>query len=156
MTREELENKMAVLLGGRAAEHLVFGHLSTGAADDLAKATDIARNMVLRYGMDEKLGHVALETTRPALLELPGAFPPAREYSEVTAHDIDCAVHDIVQRAFERAAQLLTERRERLEQGARLLLQKETLGAGELEAFQEHRAQDHEMAVAARSEGGSS
>ena len=138
MTREELENKMAVLLGGRAAEHLVFGHLSTGAADDLAKATDIARSMVMRYGMDEKLGHVALESSRPAFLELPGAFPPAREYSEETAHEIDCAVRDIVQSAFDRAMQLLTEQRERLEQGARLLLQKETLGAVELEAFQEH------------------
>ena len=61
MTREELENKMAVLLGGRAAEQLVFGHLSTGAADDLAKVTDIARGMVTRYGMSEKLGHVAYE-----------------------------------------------------------------------------------------------
>ena len=61
MTREELDNKMAVLLGGRAAEWVVFKHLSTGAADDLAKATDIARAMVTRYGMSEELGHVALE-----------------------------------------------------------------------------------------------
>jgi len=61
MTKEELENKMAVLLGGRAAEWIVFGHLSTGAADDLAKVTDIARAMVTRYGMSEKLGNVALE-----------------------------------------------------------------------------------------------
>ena len=148
MTREELENKMAVLLGGRAAEQLVFGHLSTGAADDLAKVTDIARSMVMRYGMDEKLGHVALETTRPAFLELSGAFPPAREYSEATAHEIDCAVRAIVQAAFDRALQLLTERRERLEQGARLLLQKETLGAAELEAFRTGRAQDKSMAAA--------
>src|SRR5687767_15825812 len=61
MTKEELENKMAVLLGGRAAEEVVFGHLSTGAADDLVKVTDIARSMVMRYGMSEKLGNVALD-----------------------------------------------------------------------------------------------
>ena len=61
MTREELENKMAVLLGGRAAEHVVFGALSTGAADDLAKVTDIARSMVMRYGMEEKLGNLSYE-----------------------------------------------------------------------------------------------
>ncbi|ALP54851.1 cell division protein FtsH [Candidatus Tenderia electrophaga] len=136
MTREELENKMAVLLGGRAAEHVVFGHLSTGAADDLAKATDIARGMVMRYGMDEKLGHVSLESSRPAFLEVPGVFPHAREYSEETARDIDCAVHDIVQSAFDRAVRLLTQQRERLEQGARLLLQKETLGEQDLKTLQ--------------------
>ena len=61
MTRAELENKMTVLLGGRAAEHIVFQHLSTGAADDLQKVTDIARSMIMRYGMDPTLGHVAYE-----------------------------------------------------------------------------------------------
>ncbi|MBY3075624.1 ATP-dependent zinc metalloprotease FtsH, partial [Rhizobium laguerreae] len=68
MTREELENKMAVLLGGRAAEWIVFGHLSTGAADDLVKVADIARAIVTRYGMTDKLGHVALEKDRRSLL----------------------------------------------------------------------------------------
>ncbi|HAO75283.1 MAG TPA: cell division protein FtsH, partial [Pseudomonas sp.] len=68
MTREELENKMAVLLGGRAAEWLVFAHLSTGAADDLAKVTDIARAMVTRYGMSTRLGHLALEREPNAFL----------------------------------------------------------------------------------------
>ena len=66
MTEEELENRMAVLLGGRAAEYIFFHHLSTGAADDLVKATDTARSMVLRYGMDKELGHVAYERERPA------------------------------------------------------------------------------------------
>ena len=68
MTREELESKMAVLLGGRAAEWIIYGHLSTGAADDLAKVTDIARAMVTRYGMTDKLGHVALEKDRRSFL----------------------------------------------------------------------------------------
>ena len=74
MTRIELENKMAVLLGGRAAEKLVFGHLSTGAADDLAKATDIARGMIMRYGMGEKLGNAVYETESSPFLGQPGAL----------------------------------------------------------------------------------
>jgi cell division protease FtsH len=73
MSREELEGKMAVLLGGRAAEEVIYGHLSTGAADDLAKVTDIARSMVMRYGMDEKLGNLSFEDERPLFLPVPGA-----------------------------------------------------------------------------------
>src|SRR4030067_73493 len=76
MTRAELENKMIVLLGGRAAESVVFGHLSTGAADDLAKVTDIARSMVMRYGMAEKLGAVSYESERSACL---GGADPQRQ-----------------------------------------------------------------------------
>lgn len=135
MTREELENKMTVLLGGRAAEHLVFGHLSTGAADDLAKATDIARNMVLRYGMDEKLGHVTLETTQPAFLQGYGTASQVRDYSEETAREVDSSVHDLVQHAFNHAVELLTLHRKLLEEGAGTLLQKETLGETELKAL---------------------
>jgi cell division protease FtsH len=127
MTREELENKMAVLLGGRAAEHIVFRHLSTGAADDLAKVTDIARSMVMRYGMDDKLGHITYEAERPAFLQIPGAPPPSRTYSEETSRDIDHAVRAIVNAAFDKAQAALAERRETLERGARLLLEKETL-----------------------------
>src|SRR4051812_43315381 len=118
MTREELENKMAVLLGGRASEHIVFSHLSTGASDDLAKVTDIARNMVMRYGMDEKLGHVAYESERPAFLGDPGAaMMPARErrYSDVTARVIDEEVLKLVETAFERTVGLLRARRSILE-----------------------------------------
>jgi cell division protease FtsH len=135
MTREELENKMAVLLGGRGAEHIVFSHLSTGAADDLAKVTDIARNMVMRYGMDEKLGHVAYESERSPLLGEPAAamMPPReRRYSDATARVIDEEVLKIVQTAFDRTVALLRARARTLERGAQLLLQKETLGAADL------------------------
>ena len=135
MTREELENKMAVLLGGRAAEHIVFRHLSTGAADDLAKVTDIARSMVMRYGMDEKLGHITYEAERPAFLQVPGAPPPSRTYSEETSRDIDHAVRDIVNRAFDKAQAVLTEGRETLERGARQLLERETLVEEDLNAL---------------------
>ncbi|MGA8006690.1 MAG: ATP-dependent zinc metalloprotease FtsH, partial [Burkholderiales bacterium] len=130
MTREELENKMTVLLGGRAAETVVFGHLSTGAADDLAKVTGIARSMALRYGMVEKLGYVSFDDERPNLLGVPVA--QQREYSEDTAREIDIAVRDIVHSAFDRAVALLTRERDTLERGAKMLLEKETLAEPEL------------------------
>jgi cell division protease FtsH len=130
MTREELENKMAVLLGGRAAEKVVFDHLSTGAADDLAKVTGIARSMALRFGMVEKLGNVSFEEDRPNLLGIPMA--PQREYSEDTAREIDVAVRDFVDAAFDRAVAILTRERDTLERGAKLLLEKETLVEVEL------------------------
>ncbi len=135
MTREELENKMAVLLGGRASERLIFDHLSTGAADDLARATDIARSMVTRYGMEEKLGHVTYDTEprtfldvqqRPTMLE--------RQYSEDTAREIDCAVREILDAAYAKALGILTRRRADLEKGAAALLEKETLTEDELTA----------------------
>ncbi|CUA98993.1 membrane protease FtsH catalytic subunit [Thiomonas bhubaneswarensis] len=131
MTREELENKMAVLMGGRAAEHLIYGHWSTGAADDLAKVTDIARSMVTRYGMVEKLGGVSLEETPQSVLGTP-ALPPQHEYSEQTAREIDCAVRDLVNVAFNRATDILQQKRAVLDEGARLLLEKETLTETEL------------------------
>jgi len=126
MTREELENKMTVLLGGRAAEHVVFGHYSTGAADDLGKVTDIARSMVMRYGMDEKLGHVAYEGERAVFLDVPPAFQE-RRYSEDTAREIDRAVRETVDKAFRKAVDILEARRKVLETGAQSLLEKETL-----------------------------
>ncbi|MBI3898870.1 MAG: ATP-dependent metallopeptidase FtsH/Yme1/Tma family protein [Gammaproteobacteria bacterium] len=131
MTRAELENKMAVLLGGRAAEQLIYQHFSTGAADDLAKVTDIARSMIMRYGMVEALGHVTYEAERGTLLDVPGMTRP-REYSEETAREIDHAVRDIIGAAFDRALAILGERRETLERGARQLLEKETLAEDEL------------------------
>ncbi len=133
MTRKELENKMAVLLGGRAAEHIIFGHLSTGAADDLAKVTDIARSMVMRYGMDRKLGHIVYDEERPAFLAVPQAVDHrSRTYSEMTAREIDCALRDIVEKAFANAVDILTRQRHLLEQSARRLLEKETLNEEEL------------------------
>jgi len=140
MTRAELENKMAVLLGGRAAEHVVFGHRSTGAADDLAKVTEIARSMIMRYGMYEKLGHVTYETERPTFLGVPGELPRGREFSEETAREIDNAVREIVKSAFERAVGILQKHRALLDRGAQLLLQKETLVEEELEPFRRELA----------------
>lgn len=128
MTREELENKMAVLLAGRASEVLVFDQLSTGAADDLAKATDIARSMVARYGMVEALGKVSYERDSYAFLAGQGIPPAAgRDYSEATAREIDCALRDLVEQAFASATRILAEKRAVLDLGAAMLLERETL-----------------------------
>lgn len=129
MTRDELENKMAVLLGGRAAEWLVFGHLSTGAADDLAKVTDIARAMVTRYGMSRRLGHMALEREPNAFLgnEAMLGLKPQHDYAESTATAIDEEVQELVQSSFQRSLELLEARRALLERSAQRLLQQETL-----------------------------
>jgi cell division protease FtsH len=129
MTREELENRMAVLLGGRAAEWIFFHHLSTGAADDLVKATNTARSMVLRYGMDKDLGHVAYERERPPMFGPPPMSQPwqAREFSDETERLMDHAIRALVGHAFDRAVEILNVHRSVHEKTAQLLLQKETL-----------------------------
>ncbi len=137
MTREELEAKMMVLLGGRAAELVVFGHLSTGASDDLRRVTDIARGMVTRYGMSERLGSIAYERDGRGFLagqDIPMG-PRERDYGEATGNAIDEEVRGIVDRALERTVRLLRERRAVLEAGARRLLEKETLDEAELLDF---------------------
>jgi len=131
MTRSELENKMAVLLGGRAAEEVIFGHQSTGAANDLAKVTEIARSMVMRYAMVQALGHIAYEE-QPAPFLGVQPFQKNREYSEATAREIDIAVRDIVDVVYEKAKAILTRERAALERWAQKLLEKETLGESEL------------------------
>jgi len=142
MTQQELENKMAVLLGGRAAEQLIFARVTTGAADDLVKVTDIARSMVTRYGMSQKLGQLSYEGNRPVFLPDTAAEyrPETRSYSETTAREIDCAVREIVDAAFLRASAILRENRAGLEAGARKLLDKETLNEDEVKAFAAHPA----------------
>jgi len=134
MTEDELQNKMTILLGGRAAERLIFGQVSTGAADDLAKATDIARSAAAQYGMVPTLGDVAYDRIRQQFL--PGMQQPGgwfdRSYAEQTAREIDCAVREMVARAADRAFTELEKRREILERGAKLLLENETLSAADL------------------------
>ncbi|MCX7742760.1 MAG: ATP-dependent zinc metalloprotease FtsH, partial [Tepidimonas sp.] len=132
MTREELERKIMVLLGGRAAEKLVFGHLSTGAADDIAKVTDIARDMVMRYGMDESLGYIAYEAQRPQFLDVPGLSAGGCPRSPETQARIDEAVRQIVMQAFERACAILQRHRPVLDRCAQALLQRETLDETQL------------------------
>ena len=131
MSRHELENKMAVLLGGRAAEALVFEEISTGASDDLNKATEIARDMVTRYGMDDSLGHATYED-EPSQFLGDMRMPRERRYSEETATAIDNAVRKLIARAFERAGGILRMHRTLLDETAKRLLEKETLLGEEL------------------------
>jgi cell division protease FtsH len=135
MSAEELKSKMVVLLGGRAAEQAILGRVSTGAADDLAKATDIARGMVMRFGMHPVLGLTSHEVERPAFIQ--NDYQPAtpRRYSEQTAREIDCAVRDLLHEALDRALAIVASRRAELERVAAVLLEKETLTGGELRAL---------------------
>src|SRR5262249_30515194 len=127
-TREELLRKIAVLLAGRASEKLVFDHLSTGAVDDLARATDIARDMVTRYGMEESLGYVAFDRQPPRMVDgmLPGA-PAELQASEATRQRIDEAVRTIVMDGYALARAVLVDNRAVLERTAQALLRHETL-----------------------------
>jgi len=133
MTREELSNKVTVLLGGRAAERLIFDKLSTGAADDLAKATDIARSMATRYGMEEALGNVAYETDRTPLLGTNERQTYLeRQFSEETAREIDEAVKAILAAGYEAARTILERNRSLLEKSAQQLMYEETLSEAAL------------------------
>jgi len=127
ITTSELKNRMAVLLAGRASEDITFGEVSTGAADDLAKATDIAKQIVTRFGMDETVGQAVLEEQRSAYLgdNLQSLQP--RDYSEKTAREVDLAVRGHIDDAFDQAKLILEKRRTDLKKGAILLLEKETL-----------------------------
>jgi len=127
MTRAELEYKMSGLLGGRAAEQLVFREISTGAADDLARATDIARAMVLRYGMSEALGNVTYDRDRTPFLQPNVPTPQERNYSEETAEAVDRAVRQLVDGAFQKAFGVLQQNRALLDRTATALLETETL-----------------------------
>jgi cell division protease FtsH len=135
MTKSELENKIAVLLGGRIAEELVFGESSTGAQNDLVKATDIAKSMVKAYGMSERLGTITLERERqPQFLQLQ-APQEKGDYSEETAREIDCEIRRIIDEQYERVKRLLEEKKNALVDGARVLLDREVISGGDLKAI---------------------
>jgi len=144
MTREELEDKMAVLLGGRAAEEVVFSHLSTGAANDLSKVTEIARSMVMRYGMVRTLGHVAYENEPAGFLS---NNISQKQFSETTAREIDVAVREIVDRAYAKALGILKRERAALERWAQKLLDKETLLEADLDELKRAVAPEQRAAA---------
>src|SRR5258705_416082 len=134
-------DKVAALTPGfTGADLIVFGHLSTGAADDLRRVTDIARSMVTRYGMSEKLGNVAYDRDPHTLLtgsDLPSP-PHERDYAEKTAATVDEEVRAIVEKAFQRALDLLKVRRAVLDRTAQRLLEKETVEEAELTQLVNH------------------
>ncbi len=132
MMRDELADRMAVLLGGRAAEELIFERISTGASDDLAKATDLARGMAMRYGMVPELGHGIWDSDpRPG----PGGVWSKNDFSESTAQAIDVAVKQLLEGAYTRAAAVLRQNRSVLEESSAALLEAETLDEEALGAF---------------------
>jgi len=137
MTRNELRDKMTVLLAGRAAEQICLGELSTGAADDLLRATRIARSMVVQYGMEATLGPQSLELAdEPAPpIPLPASPHLSVQPSDATVREIDCAVRALVEDALSRSLEILSQQRSRLERGAKRLLERETLVHEELLAL---------------------
>lgn len=136
MTKSELENKIAVLLGGRTAEELIFGEVSTGAQNDLMKATDIAKSMVRAYGMSDKLGTITLEREgQSQFIQMQGMPHEKGDYSEETAREIDCEVRRIIDEQYERVKRLLGERQQALIKGASLLLEREVITGAELKAI---------------------
>ena len=132
LSKSELMNRMAVLLGGRAAESLVFDEISTGASDDLARATDIARNMVVRFGMTAELGQVALEPETGSFLVGQTPMWRPRSYGDGTAEAIDHAVKALIDTAFQTARGVLERNRTVLDTCARELLARETLGPDDI------------------------
>lgn len=132
MTKQELTNKMSVLMGGRMAEDLVFDEISTGAADDLVKVTNIAEALVTRYGMSKTIGNMVFELPTATFLEGAVLNNPQRLHSEDSARTIDQEIKQIIEEAATQARHLLETHREVLEAGARLLLEKETLSESDL------------------------
>ena len=132
-----MENKVAVLLGGRIAEELIFGESSTGAQNDLVKVTDNAKSMVKAYGMSEKLGTITLERERQPQFVQIQAPQEKGDYSEETAREIDCEVRRIVDEQYERVKRLLGERKAALQEGAKLLLEREVISGTDLKAIME-------------------
>jgi cell division protease FtsH len=134
MRKTELENKVASLLGGRAAEEIIFGDISTGAHNDLARATDITRSMIREYGMSEKLGQVYLAGDKQPLF-LGTGLRETGDYSEATSEIIDLEIRESIRREYDRALAILREKKELLIRGARLLLEKEKLDGEEIRAL---------------------
>jgi cell division protease FtsH len=134
MNKSELLNRIATLLGGRAAEEIVFEDISTGAHNDLARATDIARSMVKEYGMSAKVGQIYFaREKRNQFLNMP--MEGAVEYSEATAELIDNEVREIINNQYKRTMEILVEKRDVLDQGAEILLEKEKIEGNQLNAL---------------------
>jgi cell division protease FtsH len=151
MTSQELKNKIAVLLGGRAAEALIYKEVSTGAQDDLRKATDIAISMVKLYGMSDKLGQRSFERDRQPLF-LQATQPSSQgDYSEETSREIDCEVRQIIDEQYERTSEIVRSQEPVLREAASVLLGKETISGEELKAIVSrhgpHPAPQHQAVV---------
>jgi cell division protease FtsH len=132
MSKTELLNRIAVLLGGRASEEITFGDITTGASNDIGRATDIARHMVTQYGMNTNLGQIAYEKQVQSLL-MPMQTMNEKDYSEQTAREIDCEIRKIVDRQYSRAKFILNHYHEAVAKAAEKLLEKETIQGSDLD-----------------------
>jgi len=133
-TMAELKDNLAMMLGGRAAEEVVFGEVTTGAANDLEKATASARQMIMRFGMSEELGLRTLGHNQ-SMPFLGREFSQEQDYSEEVARQIDAEIRRIIEEARERAKDVLRSHREQLDAIARILIARETLDRTEFEAL---------------------
>jgi cell division protease FtsH len=136
MKRTELLNKIASLLGGRAAEEIIFGDISTGAHNDLARATDISRSMIKEYGMSDKLGQVYF-AREPRSPFFDTGLREAGDYSDATAEAIDDEIKAVISKEYDRAVDILRKKKGILEKGAQLLLEREKIDGAELKALME-------------------
>ena len=135
MTKSELENKIAVLLGGRVAEELIYQEVSTGARDDLLKATDTAKSMVKAYGMSARLGQQSFDQERQPMFLQNGQPHGPGDYSEETAREIDDEVRRIIDEQYARITKILQAKLPLLRRAAQALLEKETISGKELEGI---------------------
>jgi cell division protease FtsH len=135
MTESELKNRIAVLLGGRVAEELIYQEVSTGARDDLMKATDIAKSMIKAYGMSDKVGQLSFDQERQPLFLQAGQAHAGGDYSEETAREIDCEVRRLIEEQYGRVRALLASQEEILRKAAQTLLVKEVISGEELRAI---------------------
>ena len=134
VSKTEMEENIISLLGGRMAEELIIGDISTGASNDIERATAIARNMVTKYGMSEKLGTITLGTDQDEVF-LGRDLAHAKTYSEETAAAIDAEIKRIIDTGYNRAKQILTEHSDKLHAVAGVLLEKEKITADEFESI---------------------
>lgn len=134
LTKEKAENTIAFMMGGRLAEELIFGHKTTGAGNDIERATDLARRMVCEWGMSDHLGPLTFGRKEEAIF-LGREIAQHRDYSEETARMIDTEVRDIVERNYQRAKKLLTEKIDVLHNLAKALLEQEALDGDEVESI---------------------
>ncbi|WP_136799492.1 ATP-dependent zinc metalloprotease FtsH [Desulfosediminicola ganghwensis] len=146
MTRSELLDRLAILLGGRVAEELVFNEISTGAQNDLQRASDIARTMVTQYGMSDRLGLVCYEQPRQVMF-MPEGFPSAKNYSEAKSAEIDSEISKLIDEAHKRVQAILSERRDVLDELAELLSVKESISGDELRRILKQQKTKDESSV---------
>ena len=144
MTKNELLDRLSVLLGGRVAEEIIFGEVSTGAQNDLGRATDIAKSMVKEYGMSEKLGLMTFERERKPLFLNFDPSPGTKDYSEETAREIDDEIKKIIDQSYIKVKTVLIEKKEILERVAQILLEKESIDGEALRTILQEYTGEHE------------